>query len=88
MEEVNEPISLFTDRENSDTWYELGNRNASEILGVSIPAQRNDSTTNTRKVSDPEVFGGFNFGQFYRQYLNDIDEMSDLWIAKCPVVCL
>lgn len=52
-----------------------------------FPAQRNDSTTNTRKVFDQAVFPGFNFEMFYRPYLNDIDEMCELWIAKCPLVC-
>ena len=85
IEVVEEPVPLFIDRQNSDTFMDLLNFDGNDILG--LPPIRNDRTTNPELIgSNFASFTGLGFGDDYQNYLNNIDEMCELWIAKCPLV--
>ena len=80
---MEEPIDVYINRENSGTWTALTNKPGDPITAPEV----NDPTSNPMDFESEATFSGFNFRRFYRWYINNIDEMCELWIAKCPLVC-
>ena len=96
MEVIDEPFPLDSRTFDTETFIStLPSIYDVNRFGFTVPGRENimrDETTSTDLLDgntiNPTRFTGLGFFDVtpFRPFLNDIEEMCPLWIAKCPLV--